>query len=113
MFFLIFVAVSLLGFAYPFNPRYDSRQLGFIWVNSPADGESETRPKLGSLIVGESSGVVYEVIKVTKAGVVVFADTPDNVVGYYNKRDFLLFFKPIETTEEKAQREEDEFVVAI
>lgn len=79
-----------------------------VWTKK--DRESETLPELGSLIIGESSGVVYEVIKVTKAGVVIFADTPDDVVGYYDKRDILLFFKPIESPEERSQREEDEFV---
>lgn len=102
--------VDVANFAMMISQRGESIKTP-VWTVS--DQLAGKMPEVGSIIVGCSSNTDYEVIKKTSCGIVIFSDNPKDTVGYYDNKDVFLFFKPIETTEEKAQREEDEFVVAM
>lgn len=71
-------------------------------------------PEVGAVVVGGVTKCEYEISKITPTHIVLIGtDKFFPLVGCYTHEEFISCNNPLETPAEKAQRLEDEFVVAM
>ena len=78
------------------------------------DKKAGRLPEVGAVVVGGATNCEYEISKITPTHIVLIGtDKFVPLVGYYKHEEFISCNNPLETPAEKAQRLEDEFVVAM
>ena len=79
------------------------------------DKNNKILPETGSLIVGKTTKIVYEVVKKNNDGFAIAStnEEGDITVGFYTKEEIVTCFEPLETPQQKYDRERREFVLSI
>lgn len=91
------------------NPVEPVKTVDPVWTWE--DKNNKILPETGSLIVGKTTKIVYEVVKKNNDGFAIASTNEEGgiTVGFYTKEEIVTCFEPLETPQQKYDRECQEF----